>query len=868
MALAKEDAIKLIHIVMILWDHYIPSVQEQAREMLVHLIHELVTAKIKDEDLSPRKQQIEQLVEAIRRNENRIAWSYEDNSGKDEDDIGSRVPQAMSYLCTEVKELFHLSYDGVHDFWAKEALQWASTCPVRHLACRSFQVFRCISVSIDSRMLADMLARLSNTISDEQTDYQTFSMEILTTLKVIIGAMEPADILRYPQLFWTTCACLNTIHEREFFEALGMLDKLISRIDLGEANVIKTLLKAKPVKWEGGFDGIQPLIYKGLKSASCLDRTLTTLHRCAAITNSELIGDNSRLLFNILGNMPRFLRQFDLETFDQSCIDSAERLSLVARAQAFPQLSQFLQDFARLNVLSPQRFLSQILSAIEATFFPDFEAESLIFMLGLLTNQTQWFRIKVMDILCNLIPRVNMKKSDITCHGPDLISPLLRLLQTELCPQALKVMDHIMEVSGNPMERHHIRMSMASGPARAIRKEYERTQSLYGIPMPTGWSIPMPAVYSTMTRNNVHAVFYTCGDIETIETQTAVTPEFEIQGDDGFADSYFPPTTRTTTIVSMDTTSDTNMGDLVHKLDSLDDFFDDADDSETVMGGPSGVPSYIVTELQETGASIYDQHTAPILHKSLARNASISSFHNGLAESRPSTSHRHYGQPSISMTPEAFTPGALQVSTPIDDLGGPGPSLPNSSKKSVNNPAVQMRPGLHARSITSPANQFPVSQPTAMALALPLTNSTSSSETIGDTSHEDSTPSDAENVPFPQLSLSTSNPPKPLTGPGPSLPTPASGQRYTPTSADSTASGSFSFEGVRRGMRRLTGGKNDNQKERERVREMTRSRGLSAGGSQSQPNSAQPHSPRVPRVPLEYLSGNVNYAGSSPTTSP
>ena len=60
-----------------------------------------------------------------------------------------------------------------------------------------------------------MLARLSNTISDEQSDYQTFSMEIMTTLRVNIAAMDSQALLRHPQLFWTTCACLGTIHERE-----------------------------------------------------------------------------------------------------------------------------------------------------------------------------------------------------------------------------------------------------------------------------------------------------------------------------------------------------------------------------------------------------------------------------------------------------------------------------------------------------------------------------------------------------------------------------------------------------------------------------------------------------------------------------
>ena len=42
---------------------------------------------------------------------------------------------------------------------------------------------------------------------------------------------------------------------------------------------------------------------------------------------------------------------------------------------------------------------------------------------------------------------------------PDLISPMLRLLQTQYCSQALEVMDHMMTMSETPMRKQHMRMS-------------------------------------------------------------------------------------------------------------------------------------------------------------------------------------------------------------------------------------------------------------------------------------------------------------------------------------------------------------------------------------------------------------------------
>ena len=855
--LPTDNAIKLIHATLILWDHYAPTVQEQAREMLVHLIHELVTSKIGDEVLYPKRKQIEKLVESIRENESKVVWGYEDNNGKDEGDGASRVPQAMSYLTKEVVDLFSLVYEGMNDLWAKEALQWASTCPVRHLACRSFQVFRCISVTLDSRMLADMLARLSNTIADEETDYQTFSMEILTTLKVIIGALSPSDLLRYPQLFWTTCACLNTIHEKEFSETLGMLEKLLDRMDMADPAVIKTMMDSQPPKWEGGFEGLQPLVYKGLNSADSLDRTLLVLHRLAELPNSSLVGDASRLLYGVLANLPRFLHQYDLESQTPNARACAMRLAEVASQQGCAPVARSLADFADGHYALGRDFLVSIIATIRTSFFPEFEAKSLIFMMGLLTNKSSWFRLKTMEVLCVLIPEVDMSKPDISCHGPDLISPLLRLLQTDLCPQALDVMDHIMEVSGNPMERHHMRMSLASGSARAIRKEYERTQSLYGIPLPSGWSIPVPAVYSSRTRNNVHAVFYTCGDAEIMHNQVAETPEVEFHTDESYSDSYLP-TTRTATMKSVDTVTDTNMGDLVHKLDSLDDFFDEPDSSNDPMDD-SG--NYVSAEMRDLDTNIYDQQTAPLLRKSLGRTASSASFHNGLADSRPPTSH-HYQQPSLAvMNPMAFTTAAPPGLTP---------TAPSSAATVTGLPPTQdvvagvsSRPPLHARSITSPVNAYQASQPTSVPLVPILTNGGSFLNDDND-DYDDVVFVDSENSPFPEFSVtSTTSTMTQLSGPGPGILTGLS-NHTTPTSA-TESNGPFNLESMKRNMRRLTGGKSESQKEKDRIREMARMRALSGGHSNATGSGV---SPRVPKVPLEYLNGNVAGGGASPATSP
>lgn len=796
--LSVPDVVKLLHVVIILWDHYTLTVQEQAREMLVHLIHELIAAKIEDDEPAGRRQSIEDFVECIRRSDPKVVWEYEDNHEKEDGEDDSRVPSSMSSVTRAVVDFFSIAYEGITDLWAKEALNWATSCPVRHLACRSFQVFRSISTCLDSRMLADMLARLSNTIADEEADYRTFSMEILTTLKIIISSRAPTDLLRYPQLFWTTCACLNTIHETEFVESIGMLEKFMDRVDMSDPVVIGELIKGQPSKWEGGFDGIQNLVYKGLKSSESLNRTLDILHRLSGLPNSDLVGDGNRLLLTILANLSHFLRQFDPDVDDPKTLARATLLARVAESERCPRLAASLLGFANGQYKAENDFLNHIITEIRGVYFPQQDFQSLTFLMGLLTNATDWFRVKVLKILCALIPEVDMRRSDVTSHGPDLISPLLRLLQTDHCPQALEVMDHIMTVSGNPMERHHLRMSMASSASsKAIRKEYERIQSLYGIPEPTGWSIPMPATQSGVTRHNVHAVFYTCAEVDRVEAQDSAPPEVEFHSDE-YNDDFFPM--RADTMQSTETQTDGNIGDIVQKLDSLDDFFEDTDSSHPTLDAlPDmalrGFPGSYV----DSTANIYDQQTAPILRKSLARTASESSFHNGLVDSRP---------PNMRFESPA---GTYSAGTPT----------PHSSTQTL-------RPASHTRSVTSPVNH--VFSPTA--------GPQFSTPQLG--SHEPTFLSDDDidegPFDFDERLMANKHPVHPLTN-----------QR-------SATDGSSSLESmIRSGMRRLTGSTAAGR-DRERQRDLVR--------AQQRAITQTANSPRVPKVPAEYLAGTVSYPNS------
>ncbi|KAF1362791.1 hypothetical protein EJ07DRAFT_153027 [Lizonia empirigonia] len=709
--LASEHVPLLLQVILVLWDHYTPVVQDQAQEMLVHLIHELVISKIEDDTLGIDKRAIEDFVESIRRHDTKVVWNYDDKNSKETEESNSKVPDSMEYVSGEVLKFFTLAYPGLREAWGRVALNWATSCPVRHLACRSFQLFRCILSSLDQQMLSDMLARLSNTISDEESDIQTFSMEILTTLRAIIEALAPEDLIQYPQLFWTTCACMDTIHEGEFKESLLMLDKFLDKLDLGDSTVLHILEDSCPEKWEGNFEGLAQLTFKGIRSSTCLDRSLRILDRLVVLPSSRIVGDDTRLVYTILANLPRFIRSFETIKRDPGVKATAEILARVAEEQyQCTPLADALTSFALKRYRQETDFLSQTLSALRAAYFPDLELGSLIFLLGLLTNKIDWMKINTMEVLCILLPEIEMRKPEIASKGPDLISPLLRLLQSEFCPQALRVLDFVINLSmtnaPTPFEKQHIRMSMAgSHSTRGYKKQFEKTQSLYGIPEESGWSIPMPAHHSHLTRANVHAVFYTCGNLEGADVPEAATPKIEFRADE----FPFSPLSdyRTATMTSEDTRGEGHIGDLVMKLDSLDDFFDDDDDDDDDNETLTDLPNFTSSHYHPNGAynnnqlntreNLYDQQTAPILLKSLTRNASVTSFQSGFSSDHVKL--------SPARDPGVMTPGAFSSFT---------------STPTGHGPTSAPRPGLHARSVTSPSasNQMQRVSPSLSTTAL------------------------------------------------------------------------------------------------------------------------------------------------------
>jgi hypothetical protein len=493
----KENLPLLLHLSIALLDHQLFVVQDQAAALIIHLIHEYGDAST---EVGQR------VISTLRTSDHsNNLWVYSDltlnkNSG--------RVPDSMDTLVRDILKVFEDKIPTIQKEWSIMAIHWATTCKVMHIASRSFQVFRCLISFLDQTMLKDMLSCLTNTISDENTGIQGFSMQILMTLNAITSELYSEQLIAFPQLFWSSVASLTTIHENEFIEVLSTLSKFISKIDFNSQDTVNCLSATFPPKWEGKFEGLQKIIMIGLRSANAYEPTLKMLAKLNQLENSQIIGEGKhRVLLTLLANMPRFLHAHTTKRFNEDVITAGNCLSDMADKNEIIGLSRIIESLIKRRFRNKEDFLSQIVSVLKKFFFPQYGAETLIFLLGLLFNKIGWIKVEIMDLLKHVFRVLDLSNEEFLGLGADLISPLLRLLLTDYVDQALEVLDEAASVSASPFDKHYLMMSAGDS---TMRNNYDKIVTLFGIPDESGWSVPMPSVATAITRNNIHSVYSTC----------------------------------------------------------------------------------------------------------------------------------------------------------------------------------------------------------------------------------------------------------------------------------------------------------------------------------------------------------------------
>ncbi|KAG0033981.1 Cell morphogenesis protein PAG1, partial [Podila clonocystis] len=477
----------LLQALFVQLDHYTALICDQTRSLLVHLIHSII---IRESHSLEVIDQSTDLVDFLNTKEGKPLWAYDDIINYNMRD--SPELESLVYRSTQV---FQASEVEIRQQWGETALQWATACPVRHVACRSFQIFRALSPCFNQHMLADMLARLSNTIGDKSQEIQAFAMEILISLQSVIEGFDSARMKQFPQIFWGSIACLYTGHDQEYLEGLKILE----------------------TQWESAFMGIQPLLLKGLRSAMTEQISLRLLRQIMFVSENALIDPSDyRVVFLFMGVLPLLAEGLESKEMSEDCIQWATDIATIAERDDYPNISYLLALYAKQRFRTKEDFWRQIAVLFRELFIPELQAELILFFMRLLYNSNGAYKHKALRCLKILLPLVDTTRLEFLEIGPELVLPLLRLLlQAEYATEALEVLDAAMNLSEQSAELFKIRVPLdAQSPGLNFE---DMTKGILGggtglerRSMSENWSEPRREQFWQMTRANVNAVVMTC----------------------------------------------------------------------------------------------------------------------------------------------------------------------------------------------------------------------------------------------------------------------------------------------------------------------------------------------------------------------
>ncbi|KAI8976541.1 cell morphogenesis N-terminal-domain-containing protein [Pilobolus umbonatus] len=510
----------LVHTLFVQLDHFTSIVCDQARCFLINLIHSIV---VRQQAVgSEASQKASETIQWLMAKEGKRLWAYE-NITPENRHVASELE--LRDLVGRVVELFTYEDIGWRQRWGETALKWATCCSVRHIACRSFQCFRALMPSFNQHMLADMLARLSKTIADTSEEIRGFALEIILTLTQVAKAMDRAHMEQFPQLFWTAVACLYSPYESEHCEGLVLLDIIFTKLEFNPK-----LAESFPKEWSSEFDGLQPLLLKGLQFSSVEEKTFELLRLVCMQDHYLPLVDptETRLMYLILASIPRLLHGLDDEKgIDPAAVQLAGSLVDLMEVYGLPTVQRILATYPIQKNKFQEEFLKQILSSMRDVFLVEYCQQAFMFSLLLVKNKIPYYREKGLLLVENLVPYVTGKMfpADIVIDIAAL-NPLLELVSTPYCERALAIFNS---------EIHTV---MNEEPVSELI-----------------WGTNNFMTSAEMTRRNIHAVVYECSSILPIEHNIQFSLE-DYSVDEGRYPGH-------------------ESDDLMNALKDLDDFFNE-----------------------------------------------------------------------------------------------------------------------------------------------------------------------------------------------------------------------------------------------------------------------------------------------------
>ncbi|KAI9459195.1 cell morphogenesis N-terminal-domain-containing protein [Lactarius psammicola] len=495
----QEELPTLLHAIFTHLDHRLSFVRDSAKRMLIQLLRSWVPGydELPDRLNYPSRSVLTSFLTELEQELDDALWKEEDSS--------SQVEPKMQRLCSRILKLLIPLHPKLAERWGSLALLWGTACSIRAIAFRSLQIFRALLPGTTSSDLALLLARLSNTISAPEENIRSFSNELIRTLKVL-GSCDFLDASLLPQMFWCAHACLSTTVEAEFLQAIAFLDSVLGHLDLDDEHTINTLISQRPAEWMG-TSSLQPPLLIGLRSSTTSNATFKMLQTLAKVKDSNIADPTRgrvRDLYTVA--LPWCYRSMTEEMIDPALQDFAQDVGSLADQERRTSISRIMASFIKRRFRTKEDFLRQSVASLREHYGEEDWTEVVTLLVGLVLNSEKWLRVSALQILKVLFQQ-RETRNPVELLGSELLMPLLRLLETDLAPAALEVLEEPMTISGGPPAKQVLRMSLQM---KSLVKDVESVTDVFGIPEESGWCVARPERSQEVCRTNIMAVFETC----------------------------------------------------------------------------------------------------------------------------------------------------------------------------------------------------------------------------------------------------------------------------------------------------------------------------------------------------------------------
>ncbi|XP_024928796.3 cell polarity protein mor2 isoform X3 [Ziziphus jujuba] len=488
----REHLPLLFHVTFVSMDSSEDIVLEHCQHLLVNLLYSLAGRHLElyevETNDGENKQQVVSLIKYVQSKRGSMMWENEDPTV-----VRTELPSAalLSALVQSMVDAIFFQGD-LRETWGAEALKWAMECTSRHLACRSHQIYRALRPSVTSDTCVSLLRCLHRCLGNPVPPVLGFVMEILMTLQVMVENMEPEKVILYPQLFWGCVAMMHTDFVHVYCQVLELFSRVIDRLSFRDRTTENVLLSSMPrdeldtngdlgdfqrlesrldsrnnydMPPSGGrlptFEGVQPLVLKGLMSTVSHGVSIEVLSRITVHSCDSIFGDSeTRLLMHITGLLPWLCLQLSkdpvmgpaspLQHQYQKACSVAANISVWCRAKSLDELATVFMVYSRREIKSIENLLACVSPLLCNEWFPKHSALAFGHLLRLLEKGPVEYQRVILLMLKALLQHTPMDAA----QSPHMYAIVSQLVESTLCWEALSVLEALLQSCSSLTSSH------------------------------------------------------------------------------------------------------------------------------------------------------------------------------------------------------------------------------------------------------------------------------------------------------------------------------------------------------------------------------------------------------------------------------